>query len=36
MEAANTGMEGEGIVAVLPLSKLYRVRKKSEITPEEL
>jgi nitrogen regulatory protein P-II 1 len=36
MEVANTGLEGDGIVAVLPVSKLYRIRTKSEITPEEL
>ncbi len=36
MEVANTGMEGDGIVAVIPVSKLYRIRTKSEITPEEL
>ncbi len=36
MDVAHTGMEGDGIVAVLPVEKLYRVRTKSEITPEEL
>ena len=29
MEAAYTGMEGDGIVAILPVEKLYRVRTKS-------
>jgi hypothetical protein len=33
---ANSGMEGDGIVAVLSVSKLYRIWTKSEITPEEL
>ena len=36
MDEAHTGMEGDGIVAVIPVEKLYRVRTKSEITPEEL
>lgn len=36
MEVANTGQEGDGILAVLPVSKMYRIRTKSEITPEEL
>ncbi|MHC1698682.1 MAG: P-II family nitrogen regulator [Geobacteraceae bacterium] len=36
MEVANTGQEGDGILAVIPVSKLYRIRTKSEITPEEL
>ena len=36
MEVANTGMEGDGIVAVIPVTKLYRIRTKSEMTPEEL
>ncbi len=36
MEVAHTGMEGDGIVAVIPIEKLYRIRTKSEVTPEEL
>ena len=32
MEVAHTGMEGDGIVAVIPVEKLYRIRTKSEIT----
>jgi nitrogen regulatory protein P-II 1 len=36
MEVAHTGMEGDGIVAVVPVQKVYRIRTKSEITPEEL
>jgi nitrogen regulatory protein P-II 1 len=35
MEVANTGVEGDGILAIIPVSKLYRIRTKSEITPEE-
>jgi nitrogen regulatory protein P-II 1 len=34
MEVAHTGMEGDGIVAVIPVEKLYRIRTKSEITPD--
>ena len=33
MEAAHTGMEGDGIVAVLPVLKLYRIRTKKEVLP---
>ncbi len=36
MEVAHTGMEGDGIVAIIPVQKLYRIRTKSEVTPEEL
>ncbi len=35
MEVANTGMEGDGVLAIIPVSKLYRIRTKSEITLEE-
>jgi nitrogen regulatory protein P-II 1 len=35
MDVAHTGMEGDGIVAVIPVDKLYRIRTKSEISPEE-
>jgi nitrogen regulatory protein P-II 1 len=34
MEAAHSGMEGDGIVAIIPVEKLYRIRTKSEIRPE--
>jgi nitrogen regulatory protein P-II 1 len=34
MEAAHTGMEGDGIVAIIPVEKLYRIRTKSEIRPD--
>jgi nitrogen regulatory protein P-II 1 len=36
MEVAHTGMAGDGIVAVVPVQKVYRIRNKSEITPEDL
>jgi nitrogen regulatory protein P-II 1 len=35
MDVAHTGMEGDGIVAVIPVDKLYRIRTKSEISPED-
>ncbi|MDD2321607.1 MAG: P-II family nitrogen regulator [Geobacteraceae bacterium] len=36
MEVAHTGMEGDGIVAVIPVRKLYRIRTKSEVIPEDI
>lgn len=36
MEIAHTSMPGDGIVAVLPVEKLYRIRTKSEALPEEI
>ena len=36
IEIAHTGMEGDGIVAVIPVEKVYRIRTKSQISPEEL
>ena len=35
LEAAHTGMPGDGIVAVVPVDKLFLVRTKSEATPED-
>ncbi len=35
METAHCGIAGDGIVAVLPVEKLYRIRSKSEITSPE-
>ena len=29
MEAAHTGMEGDGIVAIIPVETLYRIRSKT-------
>jgi nitrogen regulatory protein P-II 1 len=31
IETAFTGMEGDGIVAILPVEKLYRIRTKSPL-----
>ncbi len=36
MDAAHTGVEGDGIVAVLPVDKVYRIRKRAEMLPEEI
>lgn len=36
MEAAHVGMEGDGIVAVLPVEKLYRIRSLDKIKPGDL
>lgn len=34
MEAAHTGVPGDGVVAVVPIERLYPVRTRSEATPE--
>ena len=34
MEAAHTGVPGDGVVAVLPIDKLYLIRTRREATPE--
>lgn len=34
MDAAHTGVPGDGVVAVLPLDKLYLIRTRSEATLE--
>lgn len=34
MEAAHTGVPGDGVVAVLPIERLYLVRTRSEATPD--
>ncbi|MDD5107484.1 MAG: P-II family nitrogen regulator [Desulfuromonadaceae bacterium] len=36
MDTAHTSMSGDGIVAVLPVEKLYRIRTKSEVMPDEI
>ena len=36
MEVAHTGTEGDGIVAVLPVEKLYRIRTRSEASPDSM
>lgn len=35
MEAAHTGVPGDGVVVVVPIDKLYLIRTRSEATPEE-
>jgi len=35
MDAACLDMEGDGIVAILPVEKLYRIRTKREISKDE-
>jgi nitrogen regulatory protein P-II 1 len=34
MDAAHTGLPGDGVVAVVPVEKLFLVRTQSEATPE--
>lgn len=34
-EAAHTGVPGDGVVAVIPVEKLFLIRTKNEATPEE-
>lgn len=36
LETAHTGVEGDGMVAILPVEKIYRIRTKAEATPEEI
>ncbi len=36
MATAHVGLEGDGIVAVLPVEKLYRIRTRSEASIDEL
>lgn len=35
MEIAHRGIAGDGIVAIQPVEKLYRIRTKAEIKPHE-
>lgn len=35
MDAAHTGMRGDGIIAVFPIEKFFRIRTRSEATPNE-
>ena len=35
MDAAHTGLPGDGVVAVIPVEKFYLIRTRSEATPEE-
>ncbi len=36
MNSAHVGTEGDGIVAILPVEKLYRIRTRSEATASEI
>lgn len=36
IEAAHVGLEGDGIVAVSPVEKLYRIRSRSAVTADEI
>jgi len=36
IKAAHVGLEGDGIVAVLPVEKLYRIRTRSEVSVDEI
>lgn len=35
VETAHTGEEGDGIVAILPVEKVYRIRTKGEVAAAE-
>ena len=35
MDAAHTGLPGDGVVAVMPVEKFLLIRTRSEATPEE-
>ena len=34
MDAAHTGLPGDGVIAVVPIEKLYLIRTRSEAMPE--
>ncbi len=36
MKSAHIGVEGGGIIAILPVEKLYRIRTQSEVTANEI
>jgi nitrogen regulatory protein P-II 1 len=36
MEVAHTGGPGDGIICILPVEKIFRIRTKSEVRPEEI
>lgn len=36
MQAANTGMEGDGIVAVVPVNEVYQIRDFSQLSDSNL
>ena len=35
MDAAHTGLTGDGIVAIIPVEMIYRIRSKVEVNHEE-
>lgn len=35
LDAAHTGVPGDGVVAVVPVEKLFLIRTRSEATPDE-
>lgn len=35
LDSAHTGLPGDGVVAVLPVERLFLVRSRAEATPEE-
>ena len=36
MDAAHSGISGDGIVMVLPVEKAYKIRHRAEVPPDEL
>ena len=36
MEAAHSGVPGDGIVVILPVEKIFRIRSQSEANPDEI
>jgi nitrogen regulatory protein P-II 1 len=36
LEVASTGGSGDGIISVLPVEKVFRIRTKSEVRPDDL
>jgi nitrogen regulatory protein P-II 1 len=36
VEVAHTGGAGDGIVCILPVEKIFRIRTKSEIKPDDI
>jgi len=36
MDTAHLGLQGDGIIAVLPVEKLYRIRTRSEVAISEI
>ena len=36
IEAAHTGTKGDGIIVMMPVEKVFRIRTKAEARPEEI